>query len=552
MTPTLRPYQTDLVTDVRDAWAAGHRNVLMRSETGSGKTVTMGSIIESEQGASCVIAHRSELVGQLSLTLARYGHRHDLIASDTAKRTIAALHVSELGRCYLTPGARCKVASVDTLVRRKDTLKQWGSTVGLWVVDEGHHLVADNKWHKAISLFTRPDVRGLLPTATPLRADGKGLGAAHLGGDGVADVMVEGPSMRWLIEQGFLAEYRVVCVESDIMSLLSEEDVSASGDWSPVKGRDASRRSHIVGDVVQEYNRWAMGKLTMTFCTDIETAVEMTRAFNAAWIPAETLTGETEDRLRAQILHRFENREILQLVSVDVVSEGFDLPALEAVQLARPTQSLGLFRQQVGRALRPKQDGAKALIIDHVGNFLRHGPPDRPVQWSLARRDKRSRGASDAIPLRVCVECFQPYERIHPACPYCGHSPEPAGRSSPEQVEGDLSELSPEVLAQLRGAVEVVDRSAAEVRAHYERIGLPELAVRGQIKHHNERHDAQERLREAIAAWGVARCAEGLNQRQRQRLFWHRYGVDVLSARALGRADADALTQRLVQGCNAA
>jgi superfamily II DNA or RNA helicase len=543
MLPQLRPYQTQIVNDVRCAWAAGRRNVLMRLDTGGGKTVTLGNLVESEPGASCVIAHRSELVGQLSVTLARYGVRHDLIASDATKRTIAALHVSELGKCYLTPGARCKVASVDTLVRRTEAVRQWASTVGLWVVDESAHLVIDNKWHKAISLFTRPDVRGLGPTATPVRADGKGLGSPDHGGDGVFDVMVEGPPMRWLIDQGYLAEYRVVCVESDLRLL--EEDVSASGDWSPAKLRDASRKSHIVGDIVATYQKWAPGKLTMTFCTDVETAIEVTKAFNDAGIPAATLTGETEDRLRAQMLRQFEKREILQLVSVDVVSEGFDLPALEAVQLARPTQSLGLFRQQVGRALRPKPDGSKALIIDHVGNFLRHGPPDRPVQWSLARRDKRSKGVSDAIPLRVCVECYQPYERIHPACPYCGHEPEPAGRSSPEMVDGDLAELSPEVLERLRAAVAVVDRNVTEVRDHYERMGLPELAVRGQIKQHNDRVRAQADLRDAIAAWGVARCAEGLDQRQRQRLFFHTYGVDVLSARALGRAEAESLTARI-------
>jgi len=106
--------------------------------------------------------------------------------------------------------------------------------------------------------------------------------------------------------------------------------------------------------------------------------------------------------------------------------------------------------------------------------------------------------------------------------------------------------LSPEVLERLRAAVAVVDRSVTEVRDHYERIGLPELAVRGQIKQHNERVRAQASLRDAIAAWGVARCAEGLDQRQRQRLFFHTYGVDVLSARALGRAEAEALTARIV------
>ena len=559
MTPTLRHYQSDLITRVHLAWEQGARNVLMRLDTGGGKTVTLGALVEDEPGASCVIAHRSELVGQLSLTLARYGIRHDLITSAATKRIIAALHVAELGKCYVTPGARVRVASVDTLVRRTDEVAAWAAQVRLWVTDESAHLVLKNKWHKAIQIFTHPEVRGLGPTATPVRADGKGLGIPQLDGDGVFHAMVEGPPMRWLIEQGFLADYDVVAATSDIKLL--DEEVSASGDWSPTKMREASRKSHIVGDVVSTYRQWADGKLTMTFCTDVETAAEVAQAFRDAGVPAEMLTGETDDRLRAQILQRFERREILQLVSVDVVSEGFDCPAVEVAQLARPTQSLGLFRQQVGRALRPKKDGSKALIIDHVGNFLRHGPPDRPVQWTLARRDKRSRSVSDAIPLRPCVcpgatcdtdhtkppavPCFHPYERFHTSCPYCGHVPVPAGRSSPEQVEGDLELLDPAVLDQLRGVVAEADRTVEEERMRLAATGLPDLYVRAQVKHVVARQDAQGRLRAAIAEWGVARLDEGLGHRERSKLFWLRYGIDPLSARALGRAEAETLLSRL-------
>lgn len=541
--PILRNYQSKLVTDVRQAWASGYRNVLMRSETGSGKTVTLGALVKAEPGATCVIAHRQELVGQLSLTLARYGVRHDVVASTGTKRGIASLHVSELGQCWFTPGARCVVASVDTLVRRTD-IASWASQVRLWVVDEAAHLVLDNKWHRAISMFTHPEVRGLGPTATPSRADGKGLGA-HA--DGVFHAMVEGPSMRWLIDNGYLADYRLVCVESDLQRLIETENVSASGDWSPETARKAARKSHIVGDVVQEYIKHANGMLTCTFCTDVETAVETTQAFRAAGIAAETLTGKTDDHLRRQILRRFANREILQLCSVDIISEGFDLPAIECVQLARPTHSLGLYLQQVGRALRPKPNGAKALIIDHVGNVVpRHMLPDKPRIWSLDRRDKRSAGKSDAIPLRVCLGCFQPYERTHLACPYCGEPlPAPSARGAPEHVDGDLAELSPEVLAQLRGEVAVVDRTPDEVRAHYAATGLPDLMVRAQVNRAHERTQAQAALRHAMSLWGGVHHARGECDRTLQKRFFLTFGISTLEAQALGRADAEALRAKI-------
>ncbi len=548
LTPTPRPYQANLKLETQRAWHAGFRNVLLRSATGSGKTVILGSIVEDETTPVCLLAHRAELVGQLSLCLARFGIRHDLICANDTKRAIAALHIAETGACWFTPGARVVVASVDTIIRRRD-IAAWAATVQLVGVDEGAHLVGvceatGNKWWKALNLFTHPLRRVITVTATPIRSDGKGLGA-HA--DGVIHKMVEGPSERWLIDQGYLADYRIVCVESDLKALIETEDVGASGDWSQATQRTAAGKSHIVSDVVKEYQRHAAGMLACTFCVSVETAVDTTAAFREAGIPAETLTGKTDDHLRRQILRRFANREILQLCSVDIIAEGFDLPAIEVVQMARPTQSVGLYRQQVGRAMRPKPDGSKALIIDHVGNVMRHGLPDRPIAWSLDRRDKRSSGKSDAIPLRVCLGCFQPYERIHAECPHCGTPiPEPSSRSAPEHVDGDLAELSPEVLAQLRGAVAAADRTPDEVRAHYAATGLPDLMVRAQVNRHHERTQAQAALRHVMAQWAGPFHAAGECDRTLQRRFFMTYGVDVLSAKAFGRTEAITLTKRIL------
>jgi DNA repair protein RadD len=394
--PILRPFQAKLKSDVFQAWNQGARNVLMRLDTGGGKTVTLADIVRDHNGASAVIAHRQELVGQLSLTIARYGVRHNVIAADATRRNIARLHVEELGYSLIDPGSRCVVASVDTLARQ-DLPPALAAMVTLWIVDEGHHLVEDNKWHRAIEKFTHPGCRGLLPTATPKRADGKGLGRDQ---GGVADVMIQGPPMRWLIDQGYLTDYRIICPPSDLQILV---DVSASGDWSSKQLREAAKRSHIVGDVVTQYLKWARGKLGITFATDVETAVEMTGAYRIAGVRAETLTGKTDDYARRHILRRFAAREIDQIVAVDIISEGFDLPAIEVASMARPTASLALYMQQFGRTLRPLEGKGKALIIDHAANVIRHqGPPDRPRVWSL-ERSRNSNGPSDAIPFRVCV-----------------------------------------------------------------------------------------------------------------------------------------------------
>jgi len=538
--PILRSFQTKLRNDVYQSWNQGARNVLMRLDTGGGKTVTLSDIVRAHSGASCIIAHRQELVGQLSLTLARYGVRHNIIAADGTKRAIARLHIEELGRSFYDPGARCVVASVDTLVKA-ELPPGWAATVTLWVVDEGHHLVLDNKWHTAICRFTHPDCRGLLPTATPKRADGKGLGR-HA--NGVADVMVQGPPMRWLIDQGYLTDYRIICPPSDMQMLV---DVAASGDWSTKQLREAAQRSHIIGDVVSQYLRWAPGKLGITFSTDVQTAGEMTAAYRAAGVRAETLTGKTDDHLRRSILKRFAAREVQQIVAVDIISEGFDLPAIEVASMARPTASLALYMQQFGRTLRTLEGKGKAIIIDHVANVLRHqGPPDKPRLWTLDRAANAKSTPGDAIPYRICVSCFEPYERVYRECPFCGHYPEPAERSSPAAVDGDLLELSPDTLARLRSGVDAVDRHEDFLRQELIATGLHHVGVMGNVNRHREKQEAQAALRAAMGQYGGRCQLAGMTDSAMQRSFFLRFGLDVLSAQALGTRDARALTEKIM------
>lgn len=537
----LRPYQTQLVGDVWGAWNQGARNVVMRLDTGGGKTVILSNLVNSWNGGVGVIAHRQELVSQLSMTLARHGVVHNIIAAEKVRRAIIAAQIAEFGRSFYNGGSRITVASVDTLIRVDASwFFAWCAQVTLWITDEGHHVVRDNKWHRAIELFTNPGVHGLLPTATPLRADGKGLGA-HA--DGVAHAMVQGPPMRWLIDAKYLTDYRIICPESD---LVMYEEAGASGDWSSAQLKEASKRSHIIGDVVREYLRWAPGKLGITFTTDIETAAAMTQAYRNAGVLAETLTGKTDDGYRRQILQKFARREIHQIVAVDIISEGFDLPAIEVASLARPTQSLALYMQQFGRALRILEGKTEALILDHAGNTLRHqGPPDKPRPWTLDRRAKRG-GAGGGIPLRVCMGCWQPYERTRIVCPYCGaHPPPPEARSSPAAVDGDLAELDADTLARLRMAVEEADQPLDDYRGWLIERNVSSTVFKVQTANHQAKQEAQARLRAAMEGFVRKSLGEGLRDREIHRKFFLTFGVDVLTARALGRAEADQLAERI-------
>lgn len=530
-----RDYQSDLINGVYAAWQGGALNVLAVLPTGGGKTVVFAHIAAAVKQAVCAIAHRSELVSQMSLAFAREGVRHRVIGPAALGKLCARVHLEELGANYVTPNARVAVAGVDTLVRIDPASDPWFQQVGLWIQDEAHHVLEDNKWGTACKMF--PNARGLGVTATPLRADGKGLGR-HA--DGLFDEMIVGPTMRELIGRGYLTEYRVFAPPSDLD--LSSVTTTGSGDFSPPKLTAARRASHITGDVVQHYLRIAGGKLGVTFDTDVESATETAAAYRAAGIPAEVVHGNTPADVRSGILRRFRNRDLLQLVNVDLFGEGFDLPSLEVVSMARATQSYGLFCQQFGRALRTMPGKQHALIIDHVGNTLRHGLPDAHREWSLDRRERRARAApQDVIPLRSCLnpECAGVYERVLSACPYCGHVHLPAGRSSPEQVDGDLLELDAATLATMRGEIARVDGDAVVPYG-------ADAAVQGAVrKRHAERQAAQAVLRSSIALWGGWQHHLERDVHEGYKRFFFQFGVDVASAMALGAREAQALTERI-------
>lgn len=529
MSYVLRPYQQALKDEIYAAWEAGQRNVLAVLPTGGGKTVTFSDILAEATVPSIAIVHRSELVGQISLALARDGVRHNIIAPRAVVQGIVASHLAELGRSFYAAGARCYVAGVDTLVRLP-TSTPWLAQIGLWVTDEAHHLTAENKWGKAVALF--PNARGLGVTATPFRSDGLGLGSHH---DGVMDCMVVGPTMRELIDAGQLCDYAIYCPPSDLD--LSSVSVTSTGDYSPVQLAAAVGRSHIHGDIVDTYVKRASGLRGVTFAVNIAAGDELVSKYRAAGVAAELLTGKTPGGPRRAMMAAFRAGSILQLVSVDVVSEGFDIPAIECVSFGRPTASRGLYWQQLGRSLRTLPGKKEAIVFDHVRNVFRHGLPDAPMTFTLDRREKRAKtAADDAVPVRSCPECLRTYERVHAACPYCKHEPVPATRKDPAQVDGDLEQLDADTLRRLRGMADIPLRLPE---------GVPSYVIAGIKNKRAERDAAQSQLRNQMAVWLQKQLAAGDSQSMAQRRFFLRFGLDVLTARTLNRKDTESLLEKM-------
>lgn len=558
----LRWYQRQIKQDIYNAWGGKRSNVLAVLPTGAGKTVVFSDILAEHNGASCAIAHRQELVSQISVALARNGVKHRIIGPKNVIRQVVNLHMMEVGASFYDPAAPVGVAGVDTLIRRGRELSAWLNRVTLWVQDEAHHVLESNKWGQAAEMF--PHAKGLGVTATPCRADRKGLGR-HA--DGLFDVLVEGPNMRDLIDEGFLTDYRVLAPDPAFV-MNDETDVGSTGDYKrdAVVKKFRASKNKVIGDVVSHYLKHAVGKLGITFVPDVEDATDTAAAFNAVGVPAEVVSAKTPDTERAEILRRFKRRELLQLVNVDLFGEGFDLPAIEVVSMARPTASFSLFVQQFGRALRlmvdpalmsqwddftPEQrrahiaasDKPRALILDHVGNVQRHKLPDRRMTWTLDRGDKRQRAANDdAIPVKACPECTFVYEAVKPCCPECGYKPLPMARSRPEFVDGDLIELTPEALAALREEVDQMDKPAHQIVAEKH---IPLAGQRRFARIHAEDQEAQRVLRESIAWWGGYQRAMGRGDSESYKRFYFMFGVDVMTAQTLKRAEAEALTARI-------
>lgn len=531
--PNLRPYQQQGVEAIRAAWQSGARRVVYVLPTRGGKTVMFSSVLQQHTGAAVAIAHRQELVGQISLSLARFGIRHQIIGPRDVIKMILDMQREELGRTFYDPSAPVAVAGVDTLIRRD--LGNWARQVTLWVMDEAHHIQEENKWCKAIELF--PNALGLAVTGTLERADGGGF-------ETVLDTIVPGPSMRELINQGYIADYRIFVPPSDLDT--ASVPIGSDGDFSSKGLRTAVRRSHIVGDVVQHYQRIAPGLLGITFASDVETAGDMADQYNACGVPAAMICAKTSNYDRTRLIRQFRNRDLLQLVNVDLFGEGFDVPGVEVVSDGRATWSFPRFAQAFARSLTPNPGKTHGIYIDHTGNIRttsggRHALPDAPRELTLKPRERGARRERDpdAIPVTTCTSCFRVFEAITATCPWCGARPEPVGRSKPEQVQGDLHELDPAALAALRGEVDRID-GPPRIPEH-----LQGPAAKALTNRWKERQDAQKTLRDTIALWAGYRKRDGMPDSEIMRRFYWRFGTDIMTAQTLGAREAGDLTTQI-------
>ena len=412
---TLRPYQNQLANDIRAAFGSGANRPLAVSPTGSGKTVLFSYITSQvlKRGSRVIIvAHRREILDQISATLKRVGVSHGFIQAGKSTSTQPAM-----------------VASIQTLARRLDTIP----APDLVIIDEAHHSVSKSY----VQMFAAwPTAKFIGVTATPERLDGKGLGAMF-------DRMVMGPSVQWLIDNGFLAQ-PVYYAPREVVDLSQVHTVA--GDFDRSEAEEIVDTPRITGDAVTHYVRFCNRQRAVAFCISVAHAQHVADTFNSCGIPSASIDGTLDPEVRKQRVEDLTAGKILVLTSCELISEGFDLPAVNAAILLRPTHSLSMHLQQVGRALRPYPGKTNAIILDHVGNCLRHGLAEQERDWDLSGREKRLKKSS-LVETKQCSKCFAIFAGT--VCPQCGSQREIAVREI-EEVDGELQRLSIEDISKKR------------------------------------------------------------------------------------------------------
>ncbi len=414
--PQLRPYQTNLINASRAEYARGHRAVCAVLSTGGGKSLIIGAIAESlhrRKTPALIMVHRHELVMQLASALDRFQVPYGFVSPK-----------------YKPNQEPIQIASVQTLANRiKNGLAPEFEFI---IADECAHIRA-RSWLSVIAHYPKAKLLGL--TATPQRLDNKGLGE-------VFDAMVIGPTTRQLIDRGFLCDHRTFLPPSSETLRTQLESVDlVRGDYDKKQIDDLMRKSAVVGDAVATYTRVCPREPAIAFCTDIQSATDTAKAFCKGGFKFEVISGHDSDIERKRKLDGLASGTIDGLTSVDLIGEGLDVPRVTAIIALRPTQSLALWLQQCGRALRPCTGKTHAIILDHVGNSFTHGLVDDERAWSLTVDTTKRNRTEVLAAIDRCSECLRAYAAAA-QCPFCGHT-EPVNSKPREikRIEGELREI---------------------------------------------------------------------------------------------------------------
>lgn len=405
----LRPYQQKLIDDTRFQLQLGRKKILIVLPTGGGKTVCFSHIAESASKKGnrvCVLVHRAELLDQASRSMPV---RHGLIA---AGRSMDLSH-------------SVQIASVQTLARRLHQLPK--DFFQLLIVDEAHHTTAGT-WASVVEHFDSARLIGV--TATPIRLDGRGLGEHY-------ESMVVGPSAQWLTDNGFLSQAKVLAPPGIQTTGLKKR----MGDFDMRQAEGLLQQGQAMGDCLTHYRQHLDGQTAIAFCCSVAHSQAVAGLFQVNGVSAASIDGKMDVNRRRSLLASLGRGEIKVLTSCALIGEGVDVPSVGGCILLRPTSSVGLHLQMIGRCLRVSPGKKRAVILDHVGNTLRLGHHLEDREWTLDGEQKTKREKCTSV--KVCPKCFAAMSSQVSKCDECGHA-FTVERRELKTVAGTLQELQVE------------------------------------------------------------------------------------------------------------
>jgi DNA repair protein RadD len=413
----LRAYQGDVIAAFYRTVGDGRRRIILVAPTGSGKTVIAAAIIGAARAAYrkvVVLAHRREIITQTSAKLHGNGVMHGIVQAGVGPRALEAVQV-------------CSVQTLWQRAIRTDRMEL--PPADLLIIDECHRSPA-RTYRKIIDAYPNAVLLGL--TATPCRGDGRGLG-------GVFETMIACPQVAALVEQGFLVKTRCYAPTNPDLTGVRVQ----AGDYVERQLAERMDKPKLVGDIVTNWHKYGERRRTVCFCVNVAHSVHLRDEFIDSGVRAEHIDGGTPKAERDASLSRLASGEIDVITNCMVLTEGWDMPEVGCCILARPTRQMGLYRQMLGRVLRPAAGKNDAIVLDHSGAVYRHGLAEDPVSWTLDP-DRHAASAThglrcepgSASRLLECSQCGAIRIGGQP-CSHCGFLPQrPPGAMN--YVEGDL------------------------------------------------------------------------------------------------------------------
>ncbi|MEK7138107.1 MAG: DEAD/DEAH box helicase [Patescibacteria group bacterium] len=414
VTYNLRDYQEYILSELKNLYMGGARRIIVRLPTGGGKGLLMSQIVNNtlRKGNECLtVLYGSDLLEQTRRNYLKY---HSINSGIIQGST----------RFYYE---NSNIASISTIIRRDYDLSKYS----IVIIDEAHQCTSPT--YKRLFDRLNPTTLVLGFSATPYAVNNKYLP--------FWEHFINGASYDDLKSQGFLVPYKYYAPKEQI-NIQGVKTIN--GDYDIGQLAERASESRIVGDIVDTYKKLRDNKRCFLFAVNIDHSKIMAQKFNDEGISAVHCDGESSVEHRQDSIERFKRGEIKVLTNVNIFSTGLDVPEAEVFISARPTKSLVLFIQQVGRVLRPANGKNHAIIIDHSSNYTRHGFPDddhEPQIELINGKEKKERSKSGpTINAKLCPGCTLLVRKEIDVCPECGFAFPKTIRKTDEE-DGEIVDI---------------------------------------------------------------------------------------------------------------